>query len=80
MTPIYSSTTVTCQGGFCIFLQKNLPDDKVIEKTKEVELDDENQKIEMPDWIGREVTHDRRFLNVNLIDNPFSRWQDNRQS
>lgn len=40
----------------------------------EVELDTENQSIELPDWVGEEVTGDPRYYNVNLIANPFSKW------
>jgi adenylate cyclase len=40
----------------------------------EVELKDENEKVELPDWIDREVTGDPRYYNVNLVANPFSNW------
>jgi adenylate cyclase len=40
----------------------------------EVELDSEDETFEMPDWAGREVTGDKRYYNVNLSRNPFSRW------
>ena len=29
----------------------------------EVELDDENQKVELPEWIGEEVSQDYRYSN-----------------
>jgi adenylate cyclase len=32
----------------------------------EVELQNENQHIEMPHWIGREVTDDNRYYNASL--------------
>jgi len=40
----------------------------------EVELTDENQKIELPDWIGEEVTDDPRYFNSNLIKHPYTKW------
>ena len=40
----------------------------------EVELEDENQEISLPDWIGREVTGDPRYFNANLVKHPFSKW------
>jgi adenylate cyclase len=40
----------------------------------EVELKDENQEVSLPSWIGREVTDDRRYFNVNLVEEPFSKW------
>ena len=40
----------------------------------EVELDDPEQELPLPDWVGEEVTGDPRYLNANLVANPFSRW------
>ena len=41
----------------------------------EVELSDENQVIAIPDWVGKEVTDDLRYLNANLVKNPYSKWK-----
>ncbi|ACC81250.1 CYTH domain-containing protein [Nostoc punctiforme] len=40
----------------------------------EVELNDENQQIELPSWIGQEVSDDSRYFNSNLVKHPFSQW------
>ncbi len=32
----------------------------------EIELKRANQKFPLPPWIAKEVTHDKRYLNVNL--------------
>jgi CYTH domain-containing protein len=40
----------------------------------EVELEREEQKIELPEWVGPEVTGDMRYYNSNLARNPFGRW------
>lgn len=40
----------------------------------EVDLDDENRKIELPDWVGREVSGDPKYFNSNLIQYPYNRW------
>ena len=40
----------------------------------EVELEDENQEIEIPDWVGEEVTYDSRYFNSNLVKMPFKSW------
>ena len=40
----------------------------------EVELDEEDQAVMLPDWVGKEVTDDRRYYNANLIANPYKRW------
>ena len=42
----------------------------------EVELDDVQQAISLPPWIGAEVTDDPRYFNSNLIAHPFSTWED----
>ena len=40
----------------------------------EIELADENEAFDKPDWIGEEVTEDPRYYNVNLIKHPFKDW------
>ena len=42
----------------------------------ELELDRVDATYSRPDWLGAEVTHLRRYYNLNLIDYPFSRWSD----
>ena len=41
----------------------------------EVELDNENQTLHLPEWIGEEVTGDPRYYNSNLIRYPYSKWK-----
>ena len=40
----------------------------------EVELEQEHQVIELPDWVGREVSCDPKYLNMNLMKYPYRRW------
>lgn len=40
----------------------------------EIELSDESEAFEKPDWIGMEVTNDRRYYNAYLSKNPFKNW------
>jgi adenylate cyclase len=40
----------------------------------EVELEQEHQAIELPAWVGREVSYDPKYWNVNLIKYPYCRW------
>jgi adenylate cyclase len=40
----------------------------------EIELGAEDQPFEKPDWIGEEVTHDRRYFNSSLVRLPYSQW------
>lgn len=40
----------------------------------EIELSDENEAFEKPDWLGKEVTNDERFYNAYLSKNSFKNW------
>lgn len=40
----------------------------------EVELEDEGQAVELPDWVGAEVSGDPRYFNSNLTRHPFTKW------
>ncbi len=40
----------------------------------EVELAQEHQMIELPAWVGREVSFDPKYWNVNLMKHPYCRW------
>jgi adenylate cyclase len=42
----------------------------------EVELSRADQEIEVPDWIGREVTAERAYYNASLVESPFRLWRD----
>ena len=40
----------------------------------EVELKTENQSINIPNWIGKEVTNDKKYYNYNLALKPYTLW------
>lgn len=40
----------------------------------EIELNSEDEKVILPDWIGTEVTLDSKYYNANLIKQPFCNW------
>ena len=40
----------------------------------EVELESEDQSIELPEWVGEEVSEDCRYLNSALSQHPYSHW------
>ncbi len=40
----------------------------------EVELGHAEEEIELPDWVGEEVSDDPRYYNVCLIVNPYKTW------
>lgn len=40
----------------------------------EVELSRPDEPVQLPPWIGREVTDDPKYLNVNLVKLPYCDW------
>lgn len=41
----------------------------------EVELTDAQETFERPVWLGEDVSHDKRYYNACLIDNPYKNWR-----
>jgi adenylate cyclase len=44
----------------------------------EIELDRADRTFERPDWLGEEVTGDRRFYNADLAKHPYVSWTKGR--
>ncbi|MFV5694332.1 CYTH domain-containing protein [Flavobacterium sp. LB3P122] len=40
----------------------------------EIELSSETETFEKPSWLGAEVTHDKRYYNSYLSNNPYKNW------
>ena len=40
----------------------------------EIELDNENENIKIPNWIGEEISNNEKYLNFNLSINPYTLW------
>lgn len=40
----------------------------------EVELSDENEDFEKPEWLAEEVSFDRRYYNSQLLIRPYKTW------
>ena len=40
----------------------------------EIELNDEGDVFELPDWVLSEVSGDARYYNSNLSENPYCKW------
>ncbi|MEI6575443.1 MAG: CYTH domain-containing protein [Bacteroidota bacterium] len=40
----------------------------------EIELSEADEHFEIPDWVGEEVSNDKRYSNSNLVKNPYSQW------
>ena len=41
----------------------------------EVELHEEDEEFEKPEWLGQEVTGDTKYFNSMLMKNPFKNWK-----
>lgn len=42
----------------------------------EVELNDINEPFPRPEWLGEEVTGDKRYYNSQLLRHPYSEWKE----
>ncbi len=42
----------------------------------EVELDSAGQQVQLPPWVGAEVSDDPRYFNARLYELPYSQWHD----
>jgi len=42
----------------------------------EVELSDEDEVFERPNWLGDEVSDDTRYYNVCLVKHPYKDWEN----
>lgn len=40
----------------------------------EIELENENEPFNKPTWLGEEVTHDKRYYNAYISQNPYKNW------
>jgi adenylate cyclase len=40
----------------------------------EVELSHEDEAFEMPEWVGEEVSGERRYYNASLVKHPYCDW------
>lgn len=40
----------------------------------EIELENENQKVDKPEWLGKDVSLESKYYNSNLLTNPYMMW------
>jgi adenylate cyclase len=41
----------------------------------EIELNDINERYDLPNWLDYEITNDYKYSNSNLAVNPYKRWE-----
>lgn len=64
--------TIECDGLIWEVDEFHGPNEGLV--LAEVQLDRENQKITMPEWIGQEVSGEPKYYNSSLVQNPYSKW------
>ncbi len=42
----------------------------------EIELEEEGESFDLPEWVGEEVSHDPRYYNTCLVSHPYREWRD----
>jgi len=42
----------------------------------EIELGDPQERFDLPEWVGADVSHDVRYYNAALAKMPYSRWSE----
>lgn len=72
--PIIEKTRYTIRHGGCIWEIDEFHGANQGLVVAEIELEHEDQRFDMPDWIGVEVTGDPRYCNSHLVRHPFSAW------
>ena len=40
----------------------------------EIELDNEDEQIDLPEWIDREISTEKKYFNFSLSKEPFLNW------
>ncbi|QCU90212.1 CYTH domain-containing protein [Thiomicrorhabdus sediminis] len=46
----------------------------------EVEMQSEDESIELPNWLAREVTEEVRYYNISLSQRPFKVWSEDEKA
>ncbi|MEO8854865.1 MAG: UPF0158 family protein, partial [Ginsengibacter sp.] len=41
----------------------------------EIELKEEDETFEIPEWVANEITGEERYYNANLVQNPYQNWK-----
>jgi CYTH domain-containing protein len=76
--PLIDKTRYVVRRNGCVFEIDEFHGENAGLVLVEVELASEGQVIDVPEWIGEEVTHDARFYNSNLVRHPGA-WRQARE-
>jgi CYTH domain-containing protein len=72
--PLIEKTRYTVTRGGVVFEIDEFHAENAGLVLAEVELESEDQAVDLPDWIGEEVTGDPRYYNSNLARFPYTQW------
>jgi CYTH domain-containing protein len=73
--PLIEKTRYRIEHGGLVWEVDEFMGDNAGLVVAEVELKSVDQVIDLPDWIGAEVSSDRRYFNSNLAKYPYSQWE-----
>lgn len=46
----------------------------------EVEMANENEQVQLPSWVGKEVTQEARYYNISLSEYPYQSWTEDEKN
>lgn len=72
--PLIEKTRYTLRHGEHIWEVDRFEGDNAGLVVAEIELSDENEPFERPDWLGEEVSGDPSYYNVSLVKHPYREW------
>ncbi len=61
-------------GDYCFEIDEFYGDNEGLVMA-EIELPDEKATFARPEWLGKEVTGDKRYYNSMLMKNPYKNWK-----
>jgi adenylate cyclase len=73
--PLIEKTRYTINSGGLTWEIDEFTDENQGLMVAEVELNEVGQAIDLPEWIGEEVTGDPRYFNASLVAHPYSKWE-----
>lgn len=80
MIELFCDNKVICKTRYLLNLGDHLWEiDRFYDENEgliiaEIELNHEDEYVEKPDWLGKEVTGESRYYNSQLLANPYVNW------
>jgi adenylate cyclase len=74
LKPVIHKTRYELRMGQHVWEIDEFHDDNDGLVVAEIELNSEQEEFDKPEWLGEEVTDDKRYYNVSLVNNPYKNW------